>query len=186
MKRSLLAATAAAVIVIGGVGTYAYQASAAQRTDGLTPAQTVAATANDSAVLDAADTMAPIGPDGLPSPGPNGGRRGPGGPGWRQGAWGHDGGHGWDGDRRGFHGPRMAALRNFGLFARVQNKNLTESDVKVIAQALLLEHGNHDWKVADVSTGADKAIDFAFTTAHGDVVAKFAVDPATGHLKRIG
>jgi len=72
----------------------------------------------------------------------------------------------------------------FSLFARVQNKNLTPADVKIIAQAILLEHGNHDWTVTDVAA-AQNAIDFSFATQHGDVIATFAVDPATGHFKRI-
>jgi len=72
----------------------------------------------------------------------------------------------------------------FSLFARVQNKNLTQADVKIIAQAILLEHGNHDWTVTNIGT-ANNAIDFSFATQHGDKIATFAVDPSTGHFKRI-
>jgi hypothetical protein len=72
----------------------------------------------------------------------------------------------------------------FSLFAHVTNKQLTPADVKIIAQAILLEHGNHDWTVTNVAS-ANKLIDFSFATAHGDVVATFSVDPATGRMKRI-
>jgi hypothetical protein len=72
----------------------------------------------------------------------------------------------------------------FSLFAQVANKALTPADVRIIAQAILLEHGNHDWKVANV-TSADNLIDFSFATAHGDVVATFSVDPASGRMKRV-
>jgi hypothetical protein len=72
----------------------------------------------------------------------------------------------------------------FSLFAQVKNKALTLADVKIIAQAILLEHGNHDWKVTNV-TSADNLIDFSFATAHGDVVATFSVDPASGRMKRV-
>jgi hypothetical protein len=73
----------------------------------------------------------------------------------------------------------------FSLFARVQNKNLSPADVKIIATAILLEHGNHDWTVADVAAQADKSIHFSFATAHGDVIATFGIDPASGHMTRI-
>jgi hypothetical protein len=72
----------------------------------------------------------------------------------------------------------------FSLFARVQNKNLSAADVKTIAQGILLMHGNHDWTVTNVAT-ASSAIDFSYATQHGDIVATFAVDPASGHIKRV-
>jgi len=73
----------------------------------------------------------------------------------------------------------------FSLFAPVSNKNLSVSDVKIIAKAILLEHGNHAWSVADIDAEPDKSIQFSFTTQHGDVIATFAIDPATGRIKRI-
>lgn len=72
----------------------------------------------------------------------------------------------------------------FALFARVENKNLSPADVKLIAEATLLEHGNHSWSVTGVSrSGTD--IDFSYATPHGDVIATFSVDPASGHMHRV-
>lgn len=76
--------------------------------------------------------------------------------------------------------------RAFALFAPVPDKKLTVADVKVIATAILLEHGNHDWTVADVTAAADNTIHFSYATAHGDVVAVFAIDPVTGRVRRVG
>jgi hypothetical protein len=76
--------------------------------------------------------------------------------------------------------------RVFALFAPVQDKKLTIADVKIIATAILLEHGNHDWTVANVTAQADKTIHFSYATAHGDVVATFAIDPVTGRVTRVG
>jgi len=76
--------------------------------------------------------------------------------------------------------------RAFALFAPAPDKNLTPADVKVIATAILLEHGNHDWTVTGVAAAADKTIHFSYATAHGDVVAVFAIDPVTGRVTRVG
>jgi len=72
----------------------------------------------------------------------------------------------------------------FALFAHVDNKNLSPADVKLIAEATLLEHGNHSWTVTGV-TRAGQDIDFSYATPHGDVIATFSVDPASGHMHRI-
>jgi hypothetical protein len=92
------------------------------------------------------------------------------------------------------HGPMMPppfmdrGMRHdhdmFGLFGPTANKNLTPADVKIIAEGILLEHGNHDWTVANVGS-ANNAIDFSFESKHGDVIATFSVDPATGRMKRL-
>jgi phage baseplate assembly protein gpV len=96
--------------------------------------------------------------------------------------------HGWGIEGR--HGPQhhhwMMAHRGWGLFYPVVTKNLTVADVQTIAQAVLLRHGNHTWKVADVTGNQDNTVSFAFTTADGGVVARFAVDTQTGRLRRIG
>ena len=108
-------------------------------------------------------------------------------PGPWAGGWGHGPGPGFPGwgGGPGF-GPRQGRHHDeFSLFARVKDKNLSTADVKIIATAILLEHGNHDWTVANVAAQTDKSIDFSFATAHGDVIATFALDPATGHIKRV-
>ena len=115
----------------------------------------------------------PAGPNG----GPGGGR-----PGWgmQRGMWGQPGM--WAARRR------MAMMRrnDFGLFAWVPDKQLTTADVQTIAQAMLLRHGNHTWKVGDVVANQDNTISFAFTTSDGGVVARFAMDTRTGRLRRTG
>ncbi len=99
-----------------------------------------------------------------------------GGPGrWGQADWGGPGGPGSWPNR----------VQKFSLFAPVQNKNLSAADVKIIATALLLIHGNHDWSVSNVVTEADKSIQFSYVTAHGDVIATFAIDPASGRVQRV-
>jgi len=121
----------------------------------------------------AADTTPPAPADAGPPPGPA--WPGQPGPGWGKGP-GFPGGPGPWGHHRD---------DAFSLFPDVQNKNLGTADVKIIAAAILLEHGNHVWTVSNVTAGADKLIDFSYTTPHGDVIATFAVDPATGRIKRI-
>ena len=158
MKRILL--SSAVVLALTVTGGAAYKAAA--DTGSPTP--------------DMSQPPAPPGPPGPPGQwggGPERGQWGPGGPGrfWVQG-WGQ-GGHGFQ------HNDK------FGLFAPEPNKNLSIADVKVIASAILLEHGNHAWGVSDIAAQTDKSIQFSFTTQHGDVVATFSVDPASGHIKRI-
>jgi hypothetical protein len=106
-----------------------------------------------------------IGAPGMSQPGPPGRC---GGPGWQAGR------------------PWWARDNKFGLFAPVKNKNLSDADVKIIATAFLLIHGNHDWSVGNVVTQADKSIEFSYVTAHGDVIATFDIDPASGRVKRVG
>jgi len=91
----------------------------------------------------------------------------PPGPGMRPDGWGHHDG-------------------TFALFAPVPDKKLTAADVKIIAMAILLEHGNHDWTVTDVTAAPDKTIHFSYATPHGDVVAIFAINPVTGRVTRVG
>ncbi len=85
----------------------------------------------------------------------------------------------------------MMAMRHggmglFGLFAPVEDRALTTADVQKIAEALLLWHGNHAWKVVDVKEAADNRIDFAYATAEGSVIARFSVDRKTGMFRRLG
>jgi hypothetical protein len=105
-------------------------------------------------------------------------------PPWAPGGWGPGDTH------KGMHGgPRQHGWghdRAFALFAPAPDKNLTLADVKIIAAAILLEHGNHDWTVTGVTAAGDKTIHFSYATAHGDVVAVFAINPVTGRVKRIG
>ena len=72
------------------------------------------------------------------------------------------------------------------LFFRPADKRLTAPDVQKIAEAFLLWNGNRDWKVTQVTAGADGRIDFAFATSDGGVIARFAMDSKTGHVERLG
>lgn len=95
---------------------------------------------------------------------------------------------GWAG-RPGMPGPMERLHRmeqTWGLFFNQRDKNLSNADVQTLAQAVLLIHGNHSWKVADVADAADGSATFAYTTADGSVVAKFSIDRHSGRITRIG
>jgi hypothetical protein len=81
---------------------------------------------------------------------------------------------------------RPFAPGTFALFYRQADKQLTSADVGTIAQAILLWHGNHTWKVADVGTGPDGTLQWAYTAPDGTVIARFGMDPHTGHISRLG
>jgi hypothetical protein len=89
-------------------------------------------------------------------------------------------------DHRHGHRRWMMAQRTFGLFYPVADKDLSVTDVQTIAQAMLLRHGNHSWKVANVTQNQDNTVSFAFATADGGVVARFAIDTHTGRIRRTG
>jgi hypothetical protein len=76
--------------------------------------------------------------------------------------------------------------QTWGLFFNQKDKNLSDADVQTLAQAVLLIHGNHSWKVADVADAADGTVTFAYATADGSVIARFSVDRHTGRMTRIG
>jgi hypothetical protein len=76
--------------------------------------------------------------------------------------------------------------RTWGLFFNQRDKNLSNGDVQVLAQAILLVHGNHDWKVIDVADAADGQVTFAYGTADGSVIARFSIDRHSGRITRIG
>lgn len=103
--------------------------------------------------------------------------------GWRSA---EDGRPGWGKGPLGHHRRGMMAQRGFGLFYSVADKNLSAADVQTIAEAMLLRHGNHTWKVANVTQNQDNTVSFAFTTADGGVVARFAIDAHTGKVSRVG
>jgi hypothetical protein len=85
-----------------------------------------------------------------------------------------------------FERHRMAEARKWGLFAEQPDKKLTAADVQTIAQAILLRHGNHTWKVTEVAQNQDGTASFAFATQNGEVIARFDMDERTGRLRRIG
>ena len=90
------------------------------------------------------------------------------------------------------HGPggpmRRGAgmMRAFALVYTQPDRALSPADVQKIAEAFLLWHGNHAWKVTDVTAQADGAIMFSMTSADGAVIAKFTMDPHTARIQRVG
>jgi hypothetical protein len=85
--------------------------------------------------------------------------------------------------RIGMH--RFADPGTFALLYRPADRQLNASDVQKIAEAFLLWHGNHAWKVTDVADNAD-AVAFAYAAPDGTVIAKFSMDKKTGHVTRVG
>lgn len=106
---------------------------------------------------------------------PPGGDGSPGRPHWM--GWRHH-----DGDGR--RGDMMQRLRNFALVYPQEDRKLTPPDVQKIAEAFLLWHGNHSWKVVEVAPTSDGAIGFALATPEGSVIARFTMDPHSGRVTR--
>jgi hypothetical protein len=128
-----------------------------------------------------ADAGAPDGQEAPPPPPPPGGPAswvGPGGPGMGPG-----------GMRPPMHGLIQRIhheIVTWSLIYPRHDKRLSVADVQVLAQAILLSKGNHDWKVTDVASQADGSIAFAYATSDGAVIARFAIDPHSGRINRIG
>ena len=76
--------------------------------------------------------------------------------------------------------------QTWGLFFNQRDKNLSNSDVQVLAEAILLVHGNHAWRVVDVADAADGQATFAYATSDGSVIARFEIDRHSGRIMRIG
>ncbi|MGH7121584.1 MAG: hypothetical protein ACREFP_21775, partial [Acetobacteraceae bacterium] len=116
----------------------------------------------------------------MPMPGMmHGEGHGPGPRGWMQ----RPGQEGWMHGRMMRH-EAFERLKTWGLFHRPADLALTPDDVKIIAEAILLRHGQHDWKVGDVTQNADNTVSFAFVTAHGDAIAHFSINTKTGRISR--
>jgi hypothetical protein len=101
------------------------------------------------------------------------------------GAQGQLPGMGWmnrgqDGRREGW----MQRQRTFALVYSQEDRKLTAPDVQKIAEAFLLWHGNHTWKVVEVAPAADGTIGFALATQDGSVIARFTMDPHSGRVTR--
>jgi hypothetical protein len=79
----------------------------------------------------------------------------------------------------------MQRLRAFALVYPQKDRKLTPPDVQKIAEAFLLWHGNHDWKVTNVAPTTDGPIGFTLATQDGSVIARFTMDPHTARVERI-
>lgn len=96
--------------------------------------------------------------------------------------WG--GPHRWMGEEGARRGAFMRHMKTWSLFGHHGDLALSPSDVQTIAEAILLRHGEHAWKVGDVTPNADHTVSFAFVTEHGDVIARFTMDTMTGRITR--
>ena len=97
-------------------------------------------------------------------------------PHWRMGSM-----HRGHGDADQVH----SMLRNLALVYPQADRKLTAPDVQKIAEAFLLWHGNHTWKVVDVAEAQNGAIGFTYATQDGGAIARFTMDPHTGRVTRI-
>ena len=88
--------------------------------------------------------------------------------------------------REGMMHHRPFNRRAFALIYREKDRQLAPADVQKIVECFLLWNGNHTWKVSDVAATADGPIGFSLTTPEGGVIAKFTIDPHTGHIDRVG
>ncbi len=72
-----------------------------------------------------------------------------------------------------------------GLIYDSPDKQLSPADVQKIAEAYLLWHGNHGWRVS-VETQDGDHIAFTLATEQNAPVAKFVINRHSGRLDRIG
>lgn len=121
-------------------------------------------------------------------PGPGAGvmaERGP-GPRWEgQGpAWSGPRGDWARGHHRGEARGEGGLLR--GFFINRDNKNLSDEEVRKIAEAALLWFGERGWRIGEVKALGEREAEIAVTTADGGVIARFAMHRDTGRVRRIG
>ncbi len=98
----------------------------------------------------------------------------------------------WDGSRGDWgrnHHPGEARgegglLR--GFFINRDNKNLSDEEVRKIAEAALLWLGERNWRIGEVKALGAREAEFAVTTAEGSVIARFVMDRDTGRVRRSG
>jgi hypothetical protein len=90
---------------------------------------------------------------------------------------GHGGGHRHMGGR---HGGPFA-----GFFINRDNKNLSNDDVKAIAEAGLLWFGERGWAIGEVKDAGSRTAEFTLTTREGGVIARFTMDRDTGRIRRV-
>jgi|GEM_PF-1164714 len=81
---------------------------------------------------------------------------------------------------------RMVDPSLFAMMYHPDDRKLTPTDVQKIAEAITLWFGNHTWKVTEVAPTKDGKIGFAYATADGSVIARFAMDAKTGKISRVG
>lgn len=98
----------------------------------------------------------------------------------------------WDGPRgewgRGHHRGEARGERGLlrGFFINRDNKNLSDEEVRKIAEAALLWLGERNWRIGEVKPLGAREAEIAVTTAEGGVIARFVMDRDTGRVRRIG
>ncbi|GIX08559.1 hypothetical protein [Elioraea sp.] len=132
---------------------------------------------------------------GGPGMGPGGPGMGPGGPGMMMergdgpmgpGAW-RDGPRRGQWGERGWHRGEHRPGGPFGrFFINRDNKNLSNDDVRKIAEAGLLWFGERNWRIGEVTDAGSRAARFTLTTENGGVIATFEMDRDTGRVRRVG
>ncbi|WP_026299416.1 hypothetical protein [Elioraea tepidiphila] len=108
---------------------------------------------------------------------------GPRGP-WAEGRGAMRGERGERGWQRGQHHHRGGPFA--GFFINRDNKNLSNDDVKKIAEAGLLWFGERNWRIGDVTDAGSRTARFTLTTDNGGVIATFEMDRNTGRVRRVG
>lgn len=98
----------------------------------------------------------------------------------------------WDGPRGGWgRGPHRADAKGErgllrGFFINRDNKNLSDEEVRKIAEAALLWLGERNWRIGEVKALGAREAEIAVTTAEGGVIARFVMHRDTGRVRRIG
>jgi hypothetical protein len=73
-----------------------------------------------------------------------------------------------------------------GFFINRDNKNLTNDEVRKIAEAGLLWFGERNWRIGEVADSGSRTARFTLTTENGGVIATFEMDRDTGRVRRVG
>jgi hypothetical protein len=73
-----------------------------------------------------------------------------------------------------------------GFFINRDNKNLSNDDVRKIAEAGLLWFGERNWRIGEVTDAGSRTARFTLTTENGGVIAIFEMDRNTGRVRRVG
>lgn len=71
------------------------------------------------------------------------------------------------------------------IFINRDNKNLTNDDVRKIAEAGLLWLGERNWRIGEVKDAGSRTAEFTLVTENGGVIARFTMDRDTGRVRRI-
>jgi hypothetical protein len=88
---------------------------------------------------------------------------------------------------RGWHRGEDGRGSPFGrFFINRDNKNLSNDEVRKIAEAGLLWFGERNWRIGEVTDAGSRTARFTLTTENGGVIATFEMDRNTGRVRRVG